>query len=79
MPGVCEVMKPGPHCVCYDGPDEECCYCTLGLANCKDDGPKEEDSDDNAGQPASPGDFATRNRTMMRLHIHSIACAGRSC
>ena len=48
MPGVCVVMKPGPHCVCYDGPDGDCCHCTLGLANCKDDDPKEEDSDDNA-------------------------------
>jgi hypothetical protein len=48
MPGVCEVMKPGPHCVCYDGPDGDCCHCTLGLSNCRDDDPKEEDSDDSA-------------------------------
>ncbi len=40
----CEIMKPGPHCLCYEGgSDGECCYCTLGLGNCRaDDDPEDE-------------------------------------
>ena len=35
---MCPVME-GPHCICYDADAEfgECCYCTLGRDNCKDD------------------------------------------
>ena len=40
MSDVCEVMNPGPHCVCYDK-DGECCYCVKGSENCEEDEPEE--------------------------------------
>ena len=42
MPEVCEVMKPGPHCVCHDQ-NGECCYCVLGRRNCRDEGDDDEE------------------------------------
>ena len=49
MEEVCDMMKPGPHCVCHDGPDEECCYCVLGLGNCRADGGDGGDEDGEEG------------------------------
>ena len=37
MSEICEVMNPGPHCVCHDKEEGECCYCVLGEPNCLDD------------------------------------------
>ena len=40
---TCEVME-GPHCYCHSQ-GRECCWCDLGLGNCRD-GEEEEGRDD---------------------------------
>ena len=41
----CPVME-GPHCLCRESRDDECCYCDLGRGNCLDDGDDDEDGDE---------------------------------
>ena len=41
----CEVMG-GPHCICRERGDD-CCWCDVGRANCKDDEDADGDEEGN--------------------------------